>query len=405
MMEFEEARRSFPGLEDKVFLDAAAVSLTPVQARAGIEQFLDLAVSGNPGDASRLHLAMDNLREEALQEAAALLNTKPENVALIESTTHGLNIAANALPLSRGDNVLIADTEYLQVAIPWAKRQESIGLELRPVHSHGDGVLTPDDFASAMDSKTKAVCVSSVQWCSGFRMDIKTLGEICRARGIWLVVDAVQEMGAMDIDLSYQYADFVVAGGHKWLNAPFGCGVMFVSDEVLAELEPASHGYLAVEPPEGGWGVYFQTPTITPFREYVFPPTAKKFEIAGTGNYPGAVGLGKSLKLVNQIGIRNAEHHIRRLTDLLHEQLDKTGARLISQRDPRYRSGITVFRYHANPADDLRLLNEILEQRIMISIRYTSNIGGLRVSSHYYNTEDDIMQLCDAVRRHGSKPR
>ena len=399
-MDLTEARQSFPGLADKVFLDAAAVSLTPVQARAGIEEFLDLAVSGDAGDASRLHLAMDDMRGEAIEEAARLLNTRVENIALIESTSHGLNIAANAIPLNGGDNVLIADTEYLQVAIPWSKKGESIGLEIKPVRSHDEGVLTADDFAGAMDSRTQAVCVSSVQWCSGYRMDMKPLAEICRDKGIWLVVDAIQEMGALEIDLASQYADFVIAGGHKWLNAPFGCGVMFVSDHALAELEPVSHGYLALEPPDGGWGAYFQTPDITPYRDYVFPRTAKKFEIAGTSNYPGAVGFGKSLKLVNTVGIGNAERHIRKLTDLLHDELDKVGARIVTKRDPQHRSGITIFRCYEDRARDLALLDRLLDDRILVSIRYTSNIGGLRVSTHYYNSEDDIMKLIDAIRRH-----
>jgi selenocysteine lyase/cysteine desulfurase len=398
-MNIEEARDSFPGVRNKVFLDAAAVSLTPIEAREGIESFMNLAVSGDAPDASRLHLAMDNLRHEALAEAANLLNTPQSNIALIESTSHGLNIAANAIPMERGDNVLIADTEYLQVPIPWAAKQESLGVEIKPVHSQG-GMLTPDDFEGAMDARTKVVCVSSVQWCSGFRMDIRTLGEICRARGIWLVVDAIQEMGAMAIDLSEQYADFVIAGGHKWLNAPFGCGIMFVGDRALAELEPASHGYIALEEPEKGWGTYFQTPEITPYREFTFPRVAKTFEIAGTANYPGAVGLGKSLKLLNAVGIRNAEAHIRTLTDLLHDELERSGARLVSSRDPAHRSGITSFRRYDDPADDLALLNKILDDRIMISIRYTSHVGGLRVSTHYFNNQDDILQLADAVRRH-----
>jgi cysteine desulfurase/selenocysteine lyase len=401
-MNLTQARECFPGLKGKVFLDAAAVSLAPTQARNGIEQFLDLAVTGEAGDASRLHLAMDNMRGEALAEAVRLLNSRSENVALIESTTHGLNIAANAIPLRRGDNVVIANTEYLQVAIPWAKKRDSMGLQLKPVHSQSDGVLSLDDFAAAINSKTRVVCVSSVQWCSGVRIDIPQLGEICRDKGIWLVVDAVQEMGAMEIDLADQYADFVIAGGHKWLNAPFGCGIMFVSDRVLAELEPVSYGYLALEPPDGGWGAYFQTPNISPYRDYTFPRTAKSFEIAGTANYPGTVGLGKSLALVNAVGIRNAELHIRRLTDLLHDELEKAGARLISPRHPARRSGITVFRRHLDLAEDVGLLNRLLEDRIMISIRYTSNIGGLRVASHYYNTEDDIMRLCEAVREHGA---
>ena len=399
-MDLTEARNSFPGLGDKVFLDAAAVSLTPIQARNGIEEFLDLAVSGDAGDASRLHLAMDNMRGDAIDEAAKLLNTRVENIALIESTSHGLNIAANAIPMSAGNNVLIADTEYLQVAIPWSKKQESIGVEIKPVRSHDDGVLMADDFAAAMDAQTQAVCVSSVQWCSGYRMDMKPLAEICQARGIWLVVDAIQEMGAMEIDLASQYADFVIAGGHKWLNAPFGCGVMFVSDRALAALEPVSHGYLALEPPEGGWGEYFRTPDITPFRDYEFPRTAKKFEIAGTSNYPGAVGFGRSLKLVNTVGIKHAERHIRKLTDLLHDELDKIGARIVTKREPQYRSGITIFRCYEDHARDLALLDKLLDDRILVSIRYTSNVGGLRASTHYYNSEDDVLKLTDSIRRH-----
>src|SRR5436853_6705406 len=85
-----------------------------------------------------------------------------------------------------------------------------------------------------------------------------------------------------------QYADFLIAGGHKWLNSPFGCSINFLSDRVLAELAPNSYGYLALSEPTGGWGEYFRTPEITPFREYTFPRVAKTFEIAGTSNYPGA---------------------------------------------------------------------------------------------------------------------
>jgi len=127
---------------------------------------------------------------------------------------------------------------------------------------------------------------------------------------------------------------------------------------------------------------------------------AKTFEIAGTSNYPGAVGLGKSLKLLNAVGIQHAERHIRGLTDLLHDELEKVGARLVSSRDPAHRSGITSFRRYDDPAGDLALLNKILDDRIMISIRYTSHVGGLRVSTHYFNNQDDILQLADAVRRH-----
>ncbi|NIN69500.1 MAG: aminotransferase class V-fold PLP-dependent enzyme, partial [Anaerolineae bacterium] len=115
---------------------------------------------------------------------------------LVESTTHGLNIAANAIPLERGDKVVLADTDFLQVAIPWCKKRDSIGIEIIIVQSGDRGVLTTGDFDRMLDASTKVVCVSSVQWSTGYRLNMQELGELCRSRGIWLVVDAVQELGA-----------------------------------------------------------------------------------------------------------------------------------------------------------------------------------------------------------------
>lgn len=394
-----EARQSFPGLEGKVYLDAAAVSLVPRQAHDAVRAFLDLAMLCPSANASQHHVAMDTAGMAAVAEAAALLRTTPDHIALVESTSHGLNVAANAIPLRSGDNVLVADTEYLQVAIPWAKKRETFGVEIRPVRSHDEGVLSVDDFARVIDPRTKVVCVSSVQWCTGYRVDVRALSALCRERNIWLVVDAIQEMGAFEIDLSQSWADFVVAGGHKWLNAPLGCGVMYVGDRALGELDPVSWGYLALEEPQGGWPAYFETPSITPYREYQFPKTAKRFENGGTFNYPGAIALDASLRLVNAIGIRQAEAHIRHLGELLYDELLRAGAHVVSKRDPAVRSGITIFSCYGDPARDRALLETLLADRIFLAMRYTSNVGGIRVSTHYYNNEDDVLRLVAALRR------
>lgn len=399
-MDLKSARASFPGLADKVFLDAACVSLIPQQAYDGMKGFLDMALTCPEEDASIHHIAMDALRQEAVQEASSLLRLPKEQIALVESTTHGLNIAANAIPLAKGDEILMADTEFLQVAIPWVKKAESIGVVVTPVRSRDEGVLELSDFAKAMGPRTKVVCVSSVQWCSGYRIDSKALGELCASRGIWLVLDVIQELGAMEMDFSKIKADFVIAGGHKWLNAPHGCGLMAVSTRVLAELEPSSWGYLALENPEGGWGEYFRTPSITPYREYRFPRSAKKFEIAGTSNYPGAVGLGKALKLVNELGISASERQVLELTAQLHAGLNRLGMHVVSKPDPKVRSGITIFRAYPGAKENQALLAKLLEDRIYVAMRYTSNVGGIRVSTHYFNDGSDVDKLLASLKRH-----
>ena len=391
-----ETRACFPGLRDKAFLDAACISLAPVQAREVIRSFLELAVECPSRDASEHHIAMDLLRKPAVQEAARLLNTTRDHIALVESTSHGLALAALAIPLAPGDNVLVADTEFVEVGLPWARRP---GVTLRAVRSGERGALRPDDFEAAVDARTRVVCVSSVQWSTGYRVEVAALARLCRARGLWLVVDAIQEMGALRIDLAQAAPDFVVAGGHKWLNAPFGCGILYVGDRALRELEPPASGYLALPRPHAGWKAYFEDPASTPYRDYTVRRAPVSYETSGTANYPGWAGLAASLALVNQVGIEAAERRVLELAERAAEELTRAGARIVSHRDPSVRSGITTFTCYADAAQDRALAERLIAERVYVAVRYTSGVGGIRVSTHYFNDEEDLLRLGAALRR------
>lgn len=393
-----DARRTFPATDDLVYLDAAAVSLISQPVYDAIRSFLDICIQPGSADASRHHLVMDQMRHRAIEEAAVLLNVPKDHIALVESTTHGLNIAANAIPLKAGDRILIADTEFLQVSIPWKMKEASEGVELMPVRSGPNGYLTADHFEEAMDDRTRVVCVSSVQWCSGHRIDLKALGNLCRSRDIYLVVDAIQHLGACPLDVQETPVDFLMAGGHKWLNAPFGCGILYVSPDRIRELDPDSWGYLALEAPEGGWGEYFRRPETSPYSEWTFPQTATKFEIAGTSNYPGAVGLGASLAQINELGSHTIHRHILDLGLQLRSGLERLGARLISPGEPEEaRSGITIFNMYDSPEKDRALQEKLLARKIYLAQRYTSGIGGIRASTHFYNCEEDVDTLLNAI--------
>jgi selenocysteine lyase/cysteine desulfurase len=256
-----------------------------------------------------------------------------------------------------------------------------------------------------MDEKTRVVCVSSVQWCSGYRVDLKGLGDLCRDRDVFLVVDAIQHLGACPLDVRDTPADFLMAGGHKWLNAPFGCGLLYVSPERISELDPDSWGYLALTDPEGGWGQYFRTSSITPYSDWSFKETAAKFEIGGTSNYPGAVGLGASLAQINSLGPDTIHRHVLDLGDRLRAGLEALGARIISPEGPaEARSGITIFNMYDEPEDDGRLLDRLLERKIYLAQRYTSGIGGLRASTHFFNDDGDVDALLAALRELARSP-
>ena len=397
-----QARQHFPGLLDKTFLDAACVSLTPRPAVEAVERFLELAMICPLESSTHHHIFMDEMRAKARPACAALIGAREEEIALVESTTHGLSLAADAIPLERGDRVLLSDLEFLQVAVPWTQKKKD-GIEIDVVPHH-NGEVRAEDFAARITPRTRVIAVSTVQWTNGYKLNLAAFSRLCRERGIWLVVDAIQQLGAMPLSVQKTPVDVLVCGGHKWLNAPFGCGFLYINRESQARLRAPLAGYLDIEDPAGGWGEYFQTPGITPVQDYRYVTTARRFEIGGTANYPGAVGLGACLKLIQELGPEQIEAHIRGLTDSLIAGLDALGLEVVTPRAPENRSGIVTFSVGA-AEQNVALMVRLQERKVLVSVRYTSGVGGVRVSCHFYNSLEDVEGLLNGVREvMGARP-
>jgi len=392
---FESIREEFPALQEKTFLDAACVSIAPRSAVSAIEQFLQRALTCPEASATLNHIAMDDERAAARPLVARFLNAHEDEIALVESTSHGLAIAAQAIPLAAGDQVLVGAPEFMEVAIPWCQLRDRAGIELAVVPHH-NGRLLVEDFASRISARTRLVVVSSVQWSHGFRIDLQALSKLCREQGVWLVVDAIQQLGAVPIDVQRTPVDLLACGGHKWLNAPFGCGFLYIRRERMAELRPPISGYLADETPEGGWGNYFQTPSIQPVRDYRYVAAARKYEAGGTANYPGAVGLAASLRIFLELGQDRIAEHVWRLGETLMAGLDRLGVAICTPRERAERAGIVTFSL-GTPERNAAAVEHLLARRVLVSLRYTAEVGGVRVACHFFNNESDIERLLEAL--------
>ena len=200
----------------------------------------------------------------------------------------------------------------------------------------------------------------------------------------------------MPVDVRETPVDFLACGGHKWLNSPFGCGFLYISREAMPKLRPPLAGYLSLETPAGGWGNYFQTPSIAPLRDYNFVPEARRFETGGTANYPGAVGLAASLNLINTLGKSAIARRIHELTEHLISGLRMLDMRIVTPLDNKNRSGIITFDL-GSAEKNVALMEKLLERKMLVSVRYTSGVGGVRVSSHFYNSAEDLDRLLNAV--------
>ncbi len=397
-IDWEKIRREeWPVLETMTFLDAACVSFTPQRSVRAIKEFVDMTARQDEADSSAHHIAMDNVRNKAYEEAQKLLNADPEEIAIVESTTHGLNIAAAGIPLTDGDNIITTNLEFIQVALPWCMMRQERNIEIRVARAKNHQ-FHAKDFEALCDDRTRILVISSVEWCNGWQMDLTEIGAMCKEKGIFLIIDGVQQVGVTKMDTKTFHVDLLVAGGHKWLNSPFGAGVMYVNKESLPKIKQSYFGYLNTKIPEGGWGAYWENPAAPSVSDWEFDMTARRFEIGGTSNYVGALALGESLGLVNEIGIENIEARIRALSDYCMDELEKIGATIITTKDKNHRAGIVIARLYDDLETERKLLKELHSKNVFIAQRFTDYVGGFRISCQYFNMERDIDAMVSAVK-------
>lgn len=396
-MNVAEARACFPGLAGRVFLDAASISLMPAQAGEALHKLTDSLLYCNARDTSQHHINLDLTAGQARRAVAALVHATPDDVALVESTTHALEIVAATVPLQRGDSILVGETEFLGLAVPWIPRRQTEGIEIVTVPAR-DGRLLAEEYEKAITPRTRMILLSSVQWSNGFRVDLASFSDLAKRREVLLVVDAIQGLGAMPLDVTATPVDFLVCGGHKWLNAPAGRGFLYASPRVVEQFRAPAWGYLNIRRPPEGWAAYFATPTTPAVRDYDFARTARKFEVGGTSNYPGNTVLAASVNLINALGPEPIARHIHALTARLIDRLQAIGCHVVSPPREEERSGILSFTLGQGAERDRQVLHALWDRKVVISQRYTAGVGGLRVSVHFFNNADDIDQLLDAVR-------
>ena len=365
-MDLNQLRREFPLTEELTYLDHAATSPLPGRTRAAMTSFVEARRF-----VRRAGEEYETLDQDLRQAVGQLINASPEEIALVQNTAVGINTAAHAIPFQPGDNVIFCDMEYPANVYPW------MNLERRGVEAHivpnREGGLALDDLEEYVDERTRAVAVSAVEFITGFRNDLQSIGELCKARGIYFVVDGIQALGVIPLDVRECHIDLLSCGGPKWLMGPCGQGFLFCRRELLEKMKPAYAGATSV--------VDFLN-----FRDYdlTFLPDAKRFEL-GTLNLVGMVGLLASVNLLQEVGIEEIWRWTRHLTDLLIEDLQERGYQIASCLRPEHRSAIVSFPTPNVQAD----YDKLIAHQVIISLRESY----IRVSPHCYNTEEEVLRV------------
>jgi len=311
--------------------------------------------------------------------AARLLHADLAEVALVRSTTEGINLVAEGFPWRAGDNVVTLENEFPSNQYPWLN-QAHRGVEVRRVATDGPRVDL-EKLRAACDARTRIVSLSWVGYASGWRSDLTAAAEMAHAAGALLFVDAIQGLGVFPLDVTAVPLDFLAADGHKWLLGPEGAGMFFIRRQHLDLLRPVGVGWNSVA-----------RATDYAHIELKYKPTAARFE-GGSCNVAGLLGLGASLELLEGIGGERIAARVLEITDLACDRLLSIGARIESDRRGDHRSGIVMFEMPGQDPTEVR--DRCLAQGVALGCR----AGRLRISPHAYASADDVERLVAALAK------
>ena len=385
-----------------VYLDSAATNLVDHRVLAVAQDFVDLYTNEDLTSSEIFNIQKRALRE-AREAVAHFISCDADEVALMQSTSHSLGSLSVSLPLEKDNNILICDLEYQASVVTWQAAMERRGFLLKEVKSH-NGTITADDFEAAIDEHTKVILLAAVQEINGYRADVKAIGEMAHRHGLLYIVDGIQEVGSLKVDVKELGMDIYCAGGKKWLGNPFGMGFLYINRPLLQKLKPPYYSYYDIQVPVrfGDYMHYLEDPRRKPFDDYDIVQDASVFETGGHGNFLGAMALAEAVRVLEDVGIENVEKHNRTLNRHLYDALLAMGFQMQSSGEEAHMSSIVVFNFDGlkdNHVEQERALRDFLrEQKIFVTVRCSTGLGGVRVSFHHYTTKEDIDAFLDAVR-------
>ena len=367
-------REQFPVTHRWAFLDHAAVAPLSAPAHAALLDWSNDVLHQGVVSAGRWLGRIEEVR----RLFGRLLGADPLDVAFVKNTSEGIGIVAEGFPWRPGDNVVTAEEEYPANLYPWMNLAGR-AVELRRVPSRR-GRVELDDLIAALDDRTRVVSLSFVEFASGFRNDLASIGDVCQQRNIRFFVDAIQGLGVLPLDVSKLGVDYLSADGHKWLLGPEGAGVLWVRRDRVEELHAVGVGWHSVV---GAWDF-----GRIDFR---LKPNAGRWE-SGTLNVGGIAALGASLELLLEAGIEAIRDRVLALTDRLCEGAARVGWEVYSSRRDEDRSGIVSLLVPGG-RDPGAVVKELRRQGVVANHR----AGRLRVSPHAYNTPDEIDRLVELL--------
>lgn len=372
-------RHEFDGLDERVWLNCAHQGPLPRAAAAAAREAVDRKRSPWLIDEESFEDVPRRLKEVL----GRLVNVPAAEVILGNSTSYGLNLLAQGLPLEPGDEVLLVAGDFPATVFPWLPLRER-GVTVRLVTPRGGPSvgLTAEDVEAALTPATRVLCSSWVFSFTGRVLPLAEVAELCRSRGVTFVLNGSQGVGARPLDLAGAGVGALVSCGFKWLCGPYATGFAWIRPEVRE----------AMATPPAYWLTHQSAGGVGRSADYELRSVgAAAYDVFGTANFLAFPAWTESVEVLSGLGVERVAAHDQALVQRLIDGLDEGAYELLSPRAPAERSTLVYVRHRREPGE--RVHARLRDAGVETALRE----GNVRLSPHVYNEPREIDAALDAL--------
>jgi len=380
-------RQETPGCQQVLHFNNAGASLMPEAVHEAVTEHL--ALESRIGAYEAEEQAQPALAHfyEAL---AQLLNVCPDEVAYVENATRAWDMAFYSVPLREGDRILTHESEYASNYLAYLQLAQRRGIEIDVVPSDASGQMDVSALRKCITAKSRMVALTHVPTQGGLVNPAEAVGQVAREHGLLYLLDACQSVGQIPVDVQKIGCHLLSGTGRKFLRGPRGTGFLYVSSEILDQLDPPF--------------IDLHSATWTGADRFEYSPGAKRFE-NWESFVAGRVGLARAVDYALDIGLDAIEHRNRQLAEQLRAELSRLSGVSVHDQGERKCAIVT---FHKDDESAPQLAKRLQQASVNISTssvfsaqldfarRGLDNLA--RSSVHYFNTEDEIERFCELVR-------
>ncbi|GAA1531987.1 aminotransferase class V-fold PLP-dependent enzyme [Actinomadura kijaniata] len=386
-IDIDKVRAETPGCANVVHLNNAGAALPPRPVIDAVAAHLEREAMTGGYEA---HEASAGAAGRFYDAVAGLIGARRDEIAYVENATRAWDMAFYAVPFGEGDRILTTTSEYSSNAIAYQQvaRRRGATVEVVPDDAHGQ--ISLDALAGALArGGVRLVSLNHIPTQNGLVNPVAEVGRLCREAGALFLLDACQSVGQLAVDVTEIGCDLLSSTGRKYLRGPRGTGFLYVRREALGTLEPPFLDLQAAE-----WHA--------PDR-YEPRDDARRFE-TWERFVAGQIGLGVAADYAAALGVEAIEDRVTGLAERLRSLLAEHSGVTVLDRGA-HRSGLVTFTVEGHDAMDMKL--SLREKGINVSVTVPRAHGYLpdapdaavRASVHYYNTEEELGRLVEALPR------